>query len=418
MNKGRVRPILEELLLYSGQFGLFYILMQLIIEKAAFFTNAGHLGLLISLGIQATLLSLYGNRRPLRLLFSFIVPVVYSALELSEGRIFLLNAAHIGFWIYAILSALFMIARGSGTERLSRVTETLLVVINILLFLFLYFYFDTWKDIKNNEFLTILVIFRYLPTFLLDPTHWYIIIGGGLLAVTISLGRFEVAKLKDRIYALFGKYVDQNVRDKIVNEGQIVAKKQNLCILFSDIVDFTQLCETYDASSIARMLSIYFEYWNSKVKKHNGTIDKYIGDAIMVIFGLDNGKNACDLAVMCAIEMQNEQNNFFEELRARGLPVPKGYGVGCHFGELIVGDIGSEDRKNFTVIGDTVNIASRLESATRKVNSKIVISNKVYIALDTELKQLFGSIGQIELKGRSEPLPAWGIMDVTPAGES
>jgi len=85
---------------------------------------------------------------------------------------------------------------------------------------------------------------------------------------------------------------------------------------------------------------------------------------------------------------------------------------------LIVGDIGSEDRKNFTVIGDTVNIASRLESATRKVNSKIVISNEVYSALDTELKQLFGSIGQIKLKGRREPLPAWGIMDVTRAGES
>lgn len=402
------KTVIEELLLYSGQFGLFYIIMQLIIEKSSFFVNAGHVGLSIALIVQAILLSVFGTNKTLRFILSFVVPIVYSVIELSEGTTYILNAAHIGFWIYAFMSSILMIIRTSKVEALQRITEILLVIINIFIFQFLYFYFDTWKDLQDNKYLTIDIIFSYLNTFLSDPTHWFIIIGGSLLAITIALGRYEIASLKDKISTLFGKYVDRNIRDTIIDKGEYVAKKENLCILFSDIVSFTNLCEKNDASSIALMLNTYFEYWNKVVHKYNGTIDKYIGDAIMVIFGLENKSNACDVAAMCALEAYDSRNILFEELRKKELPVPNGFGIGCHYGELIIGDIGSSDRKNFTVIGDTVNIASRLESITRKVENKVIISSETYSKLSANNRIKFESIGAMEIKGKSTKVAIWG----------
>jgi class 3 adenylate cyclase len=398
----------EELLLYSGQFGLFYIIMQFIIEGGRFFSNTGHVGLSLALLIQAFLLSLFGNKKAYRVIFSFVVPIVYSLLEYSEGSAYLLNAAHVGFWIYAVLSAALMLIRMDKSEILQRITEIVLVLINVFIFLYLYFYFDTWKDVQDSNKLTITNVYSYLGTFLSDPTHWFIIAGGCLLAITIALGRYEVARLKDKIASLFGKYVDSNIRDTIIAKGKYDAQKADLCVLFSDIVSFTNLCEKHDASSIARMLNIYFEYWNTIVKRHNGTIDKYIGDAIMVIFGLGNDKNPCDMAAMCALDAHENKEELYGILSKNKLPVPSGFGIGCHFGELIIGDIGSADRKNFTVIGDTVNIASRLESVTRKVNNKIIISSEVYYKLNENIKGKFASIGKVELKGKSAGVLIWG----------
>lgn len=178
--------------------------------------------------------------------------------------------------------------------------------------------------------------------------------------------------------------------------------------MFADIKDFTMLCENNDAESISSMLNIYFDYWNNIVKKHNGTIDKYIGDAIMVIFGLQDLENACNSAVKCSLEITNSLNELNKELTIKSLPIPTGFGIGCHYGELIIGDLGSSDRKNFTVIGDTVNIASRLESITRKVKSNTILSTSVYNNLDNNIKKEFHDLGEFELKGKSSLVRAWG----------
>lgn len=404
------KAFIEELLLYSGQFGLFYIVMQFIIEGAAFFRNAGHVGLFISLLIQTSILSMRGNIPKYRMALSLIVPVVYSGIELVEGSNYTFNAAHIGFWIYAIFSSFLMTIKQKRNESISRLAEILLVVINILIFIFIYFYFDTWKEVQSNEQLTIFNIIKFIPIFFEDPTHWFIIAGGALLATTVALGRYEISKLKDKILILFGRYVDQNVRDRIIENGNMASRKLNLCVLFSDIKEFTSLCENNDPGSVTDMLNVYFEEWDSIVNKHNGTIDKFIGDAIMVIFGLDDSENSCDSAIQCCIEIENNYASLVEKLRLKELPIPSGYGIGCHYGELIVGDIGSPNRRNFTAIGDTVNVASRLESATRTTESNIIISSKVYDKIDSQHRKRFRNIGMLDLKGKRENVEAWGII--------
>ncbi|MGL1892609.1 MAG: adenylate/guanylate cyclase domain-containing protein [Spirochaetaceae bacterium] len=408
MNKSNMKKIIDELLLYSGQFGLFYIIMQIIKSKSIFINDIGHLGLLLSLILQVFLLAYFGHKVKYRLLFSFIVPVIYSLLEVREGIDYLLNTAHIGFWIYAVISASLMSIKIHSNTIFNKSIEVIFVVLNVFIFLFIYFYFDTWKEVITPEKLIITEIFKYLDTFLQDPTHWFIIFGGTLLAFTIALGRYEIEKLKERITSLFGQYVDKNIRDTIINKGEYIAKKDKLCIMFADIKDFTKLCEENDAESISKMLNIYFDYWNSIVKRHNGTIDKYIGDAIMVIFGLQSVKDPCNSAAECSLEIIKNKMILEDELNRKSLPLPTDFGIGCHFGELIIGDLGSSDRKNFTVIGDTVNIASRLESITRNVHSDLILSNTMYTHLKDSLKSKFYNLGEFELKGKSSLVKVWG----------
>lgn len=397
----------QEILLYSGQFALFYLLMQFIIEGNSLLHNESHIGVLVALLIQTMILSKYGNKTIYRLAFSFFVPIVYSMFEMQEGTAHLLNAAHIGFWIYAALSSTLMVLKLNGSSERARVSEILLVLVNVVIFLFLYFYFDTWKDVNNKEELTILRIFHYSSAFLSNPTHWFIIYGGAFLAMTIALGRNEIVLLKERIYSLFGKYVDGKIRDLIIEEGTIESRKLDLCILFSDIKNFTSLCEENDPGSITEMLNMYFEQWNVVVEKHHGIVDKYIGDAIMVIFGLSHTSNACNSAILCGIEMENQWEHLKGELLKRKLPVPAGFGIGCHYGDVILGDIGSNDRKNFTVIGDTVNIASRLEAASRQTTSRLLISSAVYDRLTDENMHNFHKVGMIKLKGKQEGINTW-----------
>ena len=365
------------------------------------------MGVFAALLIQALILSKHGNKPLWRLACSFLVPLVYSLFELHEGPAHVLNAAHIGFWIYATVSSLLMVLKLKGGSAISRASESLLVLVNVVIFLFLYFYFDTWQDGHTTEELTIGRIFQYSSVFLQDPTHWFIIYGGAFLAMTIAVGRHEIVLLKERIYALFGKYVDGKIRDLIIEEGIIESRRLDLCIVFSDIKNFTNLCEHNDPRLITDMLNMYIEQWNIVVEKYHGIVDKYIGDAIMVIFGLSYPGNACDAAILCGIEMENQWNQLQRELLKRNLPIPSDFGIGCHYGDVIVGDIGSHDRKNFTVIGDTVNIASRLEAASRQIASRLLISSAVYERLTAENRHHFHTIGMIELKGKHEGIHTW-----------
>ena len=398
---------LQEILLYSGQFALFYLLMQGIVEGKSLLHNESHMGVFVALLIQSLILSKYGNKTIWRLACSFLVPMVYSLFELQEGTAHVLNAAHIGFWIYATISSILMVLKLNGSSTTSRASEILLVLVDVVIFLFLYFYFDTWKDGHTKEELTIVRIFQYSSVFLRDPTHWFIIYGGAFLAMTIALGRHEIVLLKERIYALFGKYVDGKIRDLIIEEGTIESRRLDLCIVFSDIKNFTSLCEHNDPRLITDMLNMYFEQWNVVVEKYHGIVDKYIGDAIMVIFGLSQTRDDCDAAISCGIEMENQWAQLQSELMKRNLPIPADFGIGCHYGDVILGDIGSHDRKNVTVIGDTVNIASRLEAASRQTTSRLLISSAVYERLTAENRHHFHNIGIIELKGKQEGIHTW-----------
>ena len=215
--------------------------------------------------------------------------------------------------------------------------------------------------------------------------------------------------LKNTLNQLFGVYVDHQIRDKIIANKGILEERKKITILFSDIRDFTSLSEQNDPSKIIQMLNKYFGQWEVISSKNRGLINKFIGDAVMILFGISdlneqsNASTSESDAVNCAINFLNQMSLLNDEFKENGLPTIEDIGIGIHTGEAIIGNLGSDMRKEFTVIGDVVNTASRLETLTKIEGQSLIISTDVFEALTNDLKVLFEFGGTPTLKGKSEP---------------
>lgn len=410
----------DELLLYSGQYALFYVIMNLSEDRWNYFANFGHTVLLAVLLAQTLFLARMGGKPVSRFMGSLIAPLCYTLVELEEGIQFVLNGAHVFFWIYSLLTGLMQAFALTAVGRAKRaVLEFSITTINVLAYLFLYYYFELRLDLARElaagalqqdqyqEALEIYRIFNGFSAFIRDPSHVYILLAGFILSLSMSMSRVKILLLKDRIHELFGSYVDKSVSDRIIKHHGGVPERKNICVLFSDIRDFTSLSEHSSAVEITKMLNIYFSEWESVVGRHNGTIDKYIGDAIMVVFGIDNNDHACQEAVLCAQEMLARLDAVKNRLAAEGLPLFHGIGVGLHFGNAIVGDVGSATRRNYTVIGDTVNIACRLEGLCKHYATPLILSNSVYERLPAGIQNGFVFLDNAALKGKTERYPVY-----------
>jgi len=403
------RRFFRELLLQSGQFALFYLLMQFSISGLGLFGDFGHTALLAILALQTAVLVLWGDRPWVRFAGSLIAPLCYSLLEGLDGGEFLLNAAHAGFWVFSLVTgALQALIRQTRRVSSKAAGEFLLTFLNVVTFLVLYFYFDTMNSVKTKAELSLMRIFGHFPDFLADPTHVYILTGGFLLAFGLALGRTEVLRLKERITTLFGQYVDQDIRDEILAGKGTLARQVDLAVLFSDLRNFTACSERASPEAVTQMLNLYFTKWTEVVRRHGGIVDKFIGDAVMVLFGLKGG-GACDAAVACGQEMLGLWPELREELIKRHLPVPDGLGIGVHYGPTLLGDIGSEERRNFTAIGDTVNTASRLESACKELGKPFLISAAVHENLSPAGAALCAPVGNLKFKGKQQAMEVWAL---------
>ena len=156
-----------------------------------------------------------------------------------------------------------------------------------------------------------------------------------------------------------------------------------MTILFTDIRSFTTISETMDPQNLVGLLNEYFTEMVAIVMDEDGVVDKYIGDAIMAVFGApvpkpDDAVNA----VRAAVRMRRALRDLNERLVSRGLS-PLRTGIGIHTGEVVAGNIGSERRMEYTVIGDAVNLASRLESSTKELGVNVLISEDTYALTKT-----------------------------------
>jgi adenylate cyclase len=175
----------------------------------------------------------------------------------------------------------------------------------------------------------------------------------------------------------------------------------SLAVLFSDIRDFTPFVETHLAYDVVHILNRYFHRMGEAVLRHQGYIDKYIGDGLMALFGLNGADpaRACAQAVGAALDMVAELpglNDYLDRLFGTSLEV----GIGVHFGEVILADMGHPRRMQLTAIGDTVNVASRIETATKQFGTRLLVSEAVVALLPGQLR--LGRSGRTPLKGKSE----------------
>jgi len=207
---------------------------------------------------------------------------------------------------------------------------------------------------------------------------------------------------RDKVRTLLGKVISPEIAEELINKDvQLGGEEREMTILFTDLRNFTGLSERRTPAEVLTLLNEYLTRMTRVIDRHGGVVDKYIGDAIMALFGapLELPDHA-DKAVHCAIEMIQSLEQLNREFRAKGWP-ELGMGVGINTGNVVVGNMGSNDRLNYTVIGDNVNLASRLESVTKDYGVPIIVSEATRtLAASVQYKKL----DHITVKGKQEPV--------------
>ncbi|MCK5720536.1 MAG: adenylate/guanylate cyclase domain-containing protein [Thiomargarita sp.] len=203
----------------------------------------------------------------------------------------------------------------------------------------------------------------------------------------------------------FEKFVPKQFLNRISNEGLEnielgTAQTEILTILFSDIRSFTELSESMSPQELLNFMNAYLRRMNQPIHNHHGFIDKFIGDAIMALF--DHPENSAMNGVEAAIGMQATAKSY-NQYRAKSGYSPIALGIGIHTGEAIIGTIGSEDRMDSTVLGDAVNLASRLESLTKYYQTPIIISSDTHHKIKSNTHILCRELDYVSVKGRKKP---------------
>jgi len=206
------------------------------------------------------------------------------------------------------------------------------------------------------------------------------------------------------------RYVGGNVVEHLLRSGEdmpLQNRKLVATILFADIRSFTRISEGMAPEEVIAMLNEYFNAMVDIIFKYNGVLDKFIGDELMAVFGLMEEEDAgCLNAVRCAMEMRATARELAQQRRKAGLPVFE-VGIGINTGEVVVGNLGSKNRMDYTVIGDTVNVASRLEGIAK--GQHIVVGEETY-------RHCGGHISmqprkEVRVKNRAEPVKCYEVAD-------
>lgn len=216
---------------------------------------------------------------------------------------------------------------------------------------------------------------------------------------------------RERIQQNFARYVSSHVLERILKADtplKLEGERKKITILFSDIRQFTTLSEQHSPEVVVALLNEYFEKMIDIIFKNNGTLDKFLGDGLMVEFGapLDDPLEEMH-AVHTALEMQSELATLRLKWTADEKPTIQ-MGIGIHTGIALLGTIGSSQRMEYTAIGDTVNIASRIQATTKQMNCDILISETTYASV----KEAFicEDLGPIQLPGRTASLSVYKVL--------
>ncbi len=215
-------------------------------------------------------------------------------------------------------------------------------------------------------------------------------------------------KERDKVKSLFGKFHGTGIANKLLEgEMKLGGEQRDATVFFSDIRGFTSFSEKVSAQEVVNMLNDYFKVMVGIINKNHGVVDKFIGDAIMAVWGApeSHGNDAVN-AIKAAIEMRLALEKINEARLGTGVSEIR-IGMGLHSGVLIAGTIGSDDRMEYTVIGDTVNMASRIEAATKAYGTDLLISEATY----ERVKESFCCevVGSAEVKGKAEPLKLFKV---------
>jgi adenylate cyclase len=212
-----------------------------------------------------------------------------------------------------------------------------------------------------------------------------------------------------RIRKSLGEYVDREVANQIVGQDEnLRGQKREVSVLFTDVRGYTTLSEELLPEKVVLILNELFSMISKVIACHQGCVVDFIGDAVLAVFGAPkDNPNHASAAVEAAIEVQEQLNGLNEKWQKRGIPAIR-IGVGIHSGEVRAGIVGSDERKKFTVTGDTVNTGSRVEGLNKEFSTSILITRETLEKVNQRFK--VRSCGEVKVRGRAKPVEVFEVL--------
>ncbi len=295
----------------------------------------------------------------------------------------------------------------------------LLIVLMVLMPLILVFLF---KKILHRAVLNIVIylllygVVRYLfITEMIYIDVFYPLVSLLLSMVAVEAIAFNIQEKSGKFMKdTFSSYLSGDLLEQLIANPESLklgGEKKNLSILFSDIRGFTTLSESMSPEKLIEILNRYFTPMTQAVLDNGGMLDKYIGDAVMAFFNAPvDVKEHADASCYSALEMIVKLDNLNVELESEGL-MPIRIGIGLNTAEVIVGNIGSDAKKDYTVIGDGVNLASRVEGLTKNYGVQILITEFTVAYLNADF--IYREIESVQVKGKDEAVLLYELMPNT-----
>lgn len=300
-----------------------------------------------------------------------------------------------------LITSIFFILLGLIILFLSRIYKQFsyknYIMFTILIFL-LYFTLNCYLFVKHSYWLN-----------LVEPMFLYVVINGSCLTIFSIIDRDK----RSQVEFAFSKYVSPQVYTLLtqnVDNVSLKSQRKEITVLFSDIRGFTTFSEENNPETIEKYLNEYFNEMVKVIFKHNGTIDKFMGDAIMAFFGAPlEDKNHALNAAKASLEMNDTLTWLNKSWTQRGL-MNFNIGIGLNTGIALLGNFGSDELMDFTIIGDTVNVASRLESLNKDEGSNILISATTYEKIKNNANVRI--VGPKKVKGKTDTILVYELFSL------
>lgn len=275
------------------------------------------------------------------------------------------------------------------------------------------------NSLKISIFSLIITFYLFLAVFMFvipEIRIWLNITYPIIFMILSGIGSYAYLaynenKERKQVELMFGKFVSPQILEKLLNEKKEIsrtARRKVMTVLFSDIRNFTTMSEQIPADEVVSMLNEYMTEMVEIILSHNGTLDKYIGDAIMAFYNDPVEMEDHPLkAVLTAIDMQKRLYQMNIEWKKQNKPILN-IGIGINTGEMVVGHMGSQRVVDYTVIGDNVNIASRIESLTKEYNAGILITESTNEMVKDKVETEF--VAELSVKGRKNKVKIFKIV--------
>lgn len=410
----------EEFFLYSSQFTVFFILMLFSTPSIIALQPVALVVLNCFLLLQITLLAFWGHKPLPRFFFSFITPAGYSMLQTLTGRTFPVDMA--SFFLWTVSFYVGLLQAWSGAARRSwpkRVLEAFLSFGTVFTFIFFYFYLDlrislaaqfNSGQLPYKGYIWGLSISSFLPAFvgfIKSPQHTFFAFGAFVFGMLQLVNKVKELSLRARLERIVGS-VPPPTGDGKDAPPRAEAEIKEAAVIYGDIWNFSALTGKVSAREAVEVLNRYYALWNVTVTRHGGYLDQFVGDTAVAVFGLLGEKDAAERAVACAFELLRELPHLQEDLAAAGLPVIKHVGVGVHSGKVMVGRLQNGTCPAFSIFGEAVSLAARLDSLCREFKQDVLVSQAVYKQMGIETQQHLQMVGEVLLRGKTQPSAVYG----------